>query len=827
MNRQVLSAILLGGISVLALAQGPNDTLPKTSASDQLATLLGWVEVPNDGGACSGHFSNLKPPKPQMHQPTASISLKADTGLFAQKADAHLAGHIQVQQGQHLITADYAKIHQAKADRSPTTVTLLGSIKAIGPSGMLLAHKGIAYLSKPKHLSIFDAAYRLSDPKDILSSLPGWGRAASIDGNDLGQWVLHQASYSTCAPTHPSWALHASALSIDHATGWGEAKHAVLFIHQAPVFYFPYLKFPIDGRRHSGFLTPILTFYSGNEQRMSLPYYWNIQSNLDAELTPIYDNKRGYGLETLWRYLTSHGHGRIATGVLPDDRIFDRFKHGGASAQFGGQPYTDAGLNQLAHFPTTRWYGAWQDDHIWSPALSSHVNIQRVSDSYLLADFGELQGLDHTGRLPGALQLNVDQPGWQASFLIQDIQTLHPVTQPRIADVYSRLPQLTWQGWRNIGPVETKALVQLTRFWRPKEFYTGLAVPTGQRLNAQIEASVHREFGAGDWQASLDLRHARYVINDQPDGLQGSPQYTVPIVRLGGHLVFQRPVKYAGSAYRQTLEPRIQYLYAPAVQQSDIPLFDTSLPIYTELQLFRLNRFSGADRVGDANQISLGLTSRLLAPASGLEHLRFDIGQTYALRLHAVCLSSDCRYDLLARQHRSPLTVSLQMQGVSHWQLYAGSAIDVNEKALFTTDVGLRYAPDPRRQMTLSYHYVRTHFELDQKTPLPEAQARVNQYQLAFAWPMGNNWQVLADSLFDAGVDHAHSYFVGLAYHSCCWSLRLMTGRDFAGIDGAQTRMYHTRTYLQFQLSGLMGVGSTGAHEWLHNALPTYDDPFK
>ena len=94
-----------------------------------------------------------------------------------------------------------------------------------------------------------------------------------------------------------------------------------------------------------------------------------------------------------------------------------------------------------------------------------------------------------------------------------------------------------------------------------------------------------------------------------------------------------------GGGWIQTLEPRVYYLYSEYVDQSMLPLFDTSELNFSFNQLFRDDRFSGGDRFADSDQVTVALTSRILNSA-GKETARVSIGQTQYFQDRLVTLSN-------------------------------------------------------------------------------------------------------------------------------------------------------------------------------------------
>ena len=116
------------------------------------------------------------------------------------------------------------------------------------------------------------------------------------------------------------------------------------------------------------------------------------------------------------------------------------------------------------------------------------------------------------------------------------------------------------------------------------------------------------------------------------------------MLNLDSGLIFDRSLQadWLGvSSGTQTLEPRLFYLYVPYRDQDDIPLFDSSNMDRDYDWLFRRNRFTGADRMGDAHQLTAALTTRLIDGPSGHERLRASIGQIQYFEDRRVTLEPD------------------------------------------------------------------------------------------------------------------------------------------------------------------------------------------
>ena len=116
-----------------------------------------------------------------------------------------------------------------------------------------------------------------------------------------------------------------------------------------------------------------------------------------------------------------------------------------------------------------------------------------------------------------------------------------------------------------------------------------------------------------------------------PEQLRGntSPSRSLPIASLDAGAYFERDFEWGGEGRVQTLEPRLFYLKVPYRDQDDLPLFDTQPLTFSWPGLFRDNRFGGADRQGDADQVTLALTSRILDTRDGRERLSASLGRIH------------------------------------------------------------------------------------------------------------------------------------------------------------------------------------------------------
>jgi len=141
---------------------------------------------------------------------------------------------------------------------------------------------------------------------------------------------------------------------------------------------------------------------------------------------------------------------------------------------------------------------------------------------------------------------------------------------------------------------------------------TGLARATGDRLNLKPAISLPMDWTYGFLKPSIKYQYTQYQLDLDGTGKSQiaalSPEQQklngrfnsnesrgVPIVSIDSGLYFDRNTTWFGKNYRQTLEPRLFYLYVPEKDQGDIPVFDTGEYTFNYASLFRDNRFSGSD----------------------------------------------------------------------------------------------------------------------------------------------------------------------------------------------------------------------------------------
>ena len=405
------------------------------------------------------------------------------------------------------------------------------------------------------------------------SSASGSAEYIELTGGHTSR--LHELDYTTCPGEKPDWELFARKLELHHEDGMGTARGAKLTFKGIPILYAPYFTFPIDDRRKSGFLYPNLGHNSDNGLVVGVPWYWNIRPDMDATIEPRYLTNRGFMLSAEYRFLTRKTNGIFDFDYMPNDKKTDDERY----------------HYQFRHFaaPMRRWNTA--------------LIVERVSDDQYFQDFGTSLGQTSRQFLRSSATLNGVGRYWTFELMADDFQVIDESVQGQ-NEPYRRVPRIGFWLDRPLGTSGFSLGLDSELVYFDRDLGT-----TGSRLDLYPRMYWYQHNSWGFIKPSIGYRYTGYELDR--NGLPGdeSPSRGTTVASLDAGLIFDRVTADGGL---QTLKPRLFYLYVPFEQQDDLPVFDTGEFTFGFSQLFNFNRFTGADRQGDANQLSLAVTTEKL-----------------------------------------------------------------------------------------------------------------------------------------------------------------------------------------------------------------------
>ncbi len=577
-----------------------------------------------------------------------------------------------------------------------------------------------------------------------IPARPARGHADSIEVDAKGRLELDHVDYTACPAEHRDWVLHARRIDIDQDAQEGFGRNVRLDFMGVPILYLPIVSFPVGDARKSGFLFPTFGQSGRNGFEVAAPYYWNLAPNYDATITPGYMSKRGATLGTEFRFLTDHSKGDFQDDWVPYD--------------------SNAGRD--------RDFLKFTERTDFTSRLRFDTNVNYASDSSYFEDFG--QGPEGTSvtYLSRIARLSFLDSHWTAVGLVQQFQTIDQT----VADSdrpYTRAPQLSVDGrWNDGNGPGFEVRAEAVNFTRNTGYQGG-------RYDLEPTASwAFRAPGvflipAVGWHAT------RYALRDDP-GADTSPSLAAPIATLDSGLTFERTT----GTTLQTFEPRALYTYIPYRDQSSLPLFDTGLPDLNLVQLFRSERYVGGDRIGDANQLALGATTRYVDLASGKQLVSATLGQIYYFTPPRVQLPTETT----APGSTSDLVSQVDISAYKHWNVLLGEQWDPHTQRSDLSELRLQYKPTWDRVANFGYRYRR---------------GLLDQIEGSFAWPIRNAWNVYARHVYSIRDHAAIESLGGFEYQACCWRVRLVARRYVSSFTGTRD----TGISLQLELNGLSSVG--------------------
>lgn len=679
------------------------------------------------------------PPAPAIDPRTLPTEFRANRLHRAEEGISELTGAVEVRRGPQRLNADWARY-----DANTNEVEASGEVEFVDAGG--------AGVHTPRLDLNLDTRIGAADGGNyVLPDGLGRGDTTGILFEGPDRTRLKRPRFTTCPPGTEHWFLRASEVTLDTANDVGTARDARVEFFGVPLFYLPYFTFPISDKRKSGFLVPQFGYGSNVGAVLTAPYYLNLAPQYDDTLTPRWFSDRGLQLQNEFRYLGTGLEGRLHTEYLPNDQ------------QTG----------------TDRTAVAFQHRQTFSPAWSALVDADRVSDKDYLSDFGNR--IDVTSRTQLTQNAEVNYRGANTNFTARatDYQTLDRTVAPTSLP-YARLPQLVL-GWRPTaapGQPQFRLDNELTNFERD------IGV-TGER--AQVNPALHwpltRVFGFLN--PEVGARYIAYRLQDHPTE---RPTVGAPYAALDGGLFFDRETVFGRRDYLHTLEPRLYYLYVPYREQGDQPIFDTGVPDLSFANLFRNNRFTGGDRIGDANQLTLALTSRVIDQADGIERLRVSLGQIRHFEDRRVNLVPG-----IATDDRSDLVGEVVAWLTGNW--HANGTVQWNPRRdeVTRSNYFLQYQPKPDRIFNLGQRFIRDQLE---------------QIDASTVWPVGGRWSVAARALYSQRDRQNIETYVGAHYTACCWALRFHVARRLVGKPGVGTEQ-RDEFFLQLELAGFGKLGET------------------
>ncbi|HCI13585.1 MAG: organic solvent tolerance protein [Gallionellales bacterium GWA2_60_142] len=610
-------------------------------------------------------------------------------------------------------------------------------------------------------LNLDTNAGEMEKPVFYLIENDGRGSADVMHFHDKLHYTLDKATYTTCPADNEDWLLKMRGLELDRNRQIGTAHHAWVEFMGLPILYSPWMDFPLNDQRKSGFLAPVFGGTTKGGSEVTVPYYWNMALNRDMTIAPRVMAKRGVLLNNEFRYLESGYAGELHLDVLPDDRVAKRSR-----SRIG-----------VSH------------SQALAPGVSGYLNLTSVSDDNYYRDLADSVSSTSQANLLQEAGLDYSAGWWNAALRVQRYQTLQDPAAP-IVEPYKRLPQIAVNAQQNYSSAALAFAGEYVDFAHP-------TMENAQRLvlNPSVTYPLISQ-PAFYLTPKVALHSTYYTMGGNNARAFTSSSRTLPILSMDGGVALERDWSLFGNDYLHTLEPRAFYVYVPYKNQDQLPNFDSAQADFSFTQMFTENRFFGSDRVGDANHVTLALTSRLLEQANGTERLRVAVGERFSFSTPQVNLVAPT-----ATTNKSDILLAVSGRVTDAWSLDSEFQVDPNQSHTQRYNVAARYLPEAGKTLNFGYRFMRN---------------TLRQIDVSGQWPLSSRWHAVGRwnySLQDARILEA---IAGLEYNQSCWTFRLVAQRFTVG-----TQQINTGFFLQLELNDFVKVGSDPL-DLLKQSVPGY-----
>ena len=741
-------------------------TMPLTRVSMAVALLCAPSIV---NAACKNEDCVCVPSELQFATPTTQVNedgqypivLEADDVATQGDESVILTGDAEVSQGRQTIVADKLEYY-----RETERVVANGNIELISPNGDYISADAVDVVTSTSIGSLDNAQFKLAKG---ISSDNGID-TVQIDSRGSADKVLLQgesfvrlegATYTNCVEGNDSVLVSAKSLELDRLAGVGTARNAVVKFYGVPVFYTPYLSFPINDERKTGFLTPSFGSDEESGNVIEIPWYWNIAKNQDATITPRFYTDRGLQVAAEYRLRTQTSSTYVYGEVLPDDDLFG----------------DDRELIRIQH------------SQQFTKNLSASLNYNDVSDEDYFDDLSNDINLFSATFVPRNLQVNYTHRLFDLTARLNEFEIVDSDIDLD-SEPFERLPSVTF----NTRFARLENGIKYGVFANYTNFRSETNIDGKRFVFAPyLEQAFESEWGYIKPAVSLNYRSydLDQTIDETVQFLDDTPSFAVPALSIDSGLYFEKDINWFGGNALQTLEPRLFYAYASDEDQDDVPLFDTSQVNFNNYDnIFRVNRFFGQDRFSDSNQVTLGLTSRVIDQNSGVELIKASVGQVYYLDDLEQSLVSDDGVE----QGFGDFLFELRTRGNSAWSTYSFIQYDHENDDLRTARFDLAYEPrnDNRKRVSIGYYLS----DLEDRDD-------IDQVTFDLYWPIADRWQFSANERYS--IEDSESLFrdVGIEYNACCWKLRLGARER---VSNRSTDDKRTSFFLELELTALGSI---------------------
>lgn len=407
-------------------------------------------------------------------------------------------------------------------------------------------------------------------------------RGGTLTKTGKRSYTMDRATVTTCDAHPPAW--HISGRNVEAEKHKSiKAKHTAFYIRGMPVLYTPYFWMPLLKRRQTGLLIPSIGYSNKKGFMYRQGFFWAIKEDRDITFYIDYYGKKGLGKGMDYRYVrTEDEFGELWMYHLRDTELLRDFFEI-KSYHNKKFPYDSTGYLTLHLVNEFDYY-----DELGSTSMQ-RIGMQSKPNPFHYTSEERLQKY-----LESNLHISRPSYGGRVYILARYRQSLEGSS----GAIPQSLPEIGLAiNTRSLGPLSFNVQMRGTNFWRDEG-------QKGQRFD--INPNIYLSYGRTvTLTQRVGVRETAYFLTDPAQSKNRL------IFDVGSTLTTRFLRRY--SSFIHIIEPSLEYTYIPAVDQKDIPVFDS------------------IDSIPQTSNISYSFTNRLEGIPPFYLKSRFRISQGYSL----------------------------------------------------------------------------------------------------------------------------------------------------------------------------------------------------
>lgn len=711
----------------------------------------------------------VKSQEPQIVGSENEVIVESDVVELIKDKQTSFSGNVILYQQQQTVRAD-----EATFDEINSRFTATGNVKLSADVAQVTGDS-IFIDEINKNFQLLNAEYQ-------FGFSAGRGAAEQFNVQQNKTLSLKKASFTTCPGDYPAWLFSSKEININEDDGWGEAWGTVFKVADTPIVYIPYITFPVSEARKTGLLFP--NFGSSNRYGTyyAQPIYFNLAENYDLTFTPRYMSARGMQWAGNFRHLTKHSNNIVQLEYINSD-----------------EKEPDLGNRYLAY---------WKHDSNWSDSWNVQVQWTDLSDDNYISDYTSNYHHQADTNLNNFVTLNYHSNRFNFRALSQSMEELGPHQASYTVPLELQSDWLVTQYGEHLN---FNIHSRYTRFENDQR-----EIDEVDRVHLMPEVEFDYYTPAFQFESSLSYLSTHYSQHNKESDDDKDISRNVAKFRLLTGLTFEKYGRYFGKSARQTLEPKIQYVYVENSEQGDIGLYDSQQLKEDYFGLFRDTRYSGIDRIEPMDQVTIGFSSSIYNEKNK-ELFRFGLGQ-----IHKFSEYDEESGTLVDNVSSKPsLAVEWFGQLSTNWQLDGGMLYNRDTGKVDTGFASIDYWLSSDNNLQINHRYVRD-----------IANIKINQSGMFSTYKLSDTWSVAASYHYDVERRASVDGLLGFEYRSCCWSVQVSAQRqvildlnqtDFANQNELK---YDNSIGIQFRINGLGGDSTSTVTKLFADSIFSYRRPY-